>query len=54
MDIQSALINGGTDPASLGRVLNWVALLAFLGLCAFLFWDARRATPDKDAPEIHM
>ncbi len=54
VDVQSALINSGTDPASLGRVLNWVSLLAFLGLCAFLFWDARRAEADEDAPEIHM
>jgi hypothetical protein len=54
VDILSALINGGSDPASLGRVLNWVSLLAFLGLCAFLFWDARRAEADEDAPEIHM
>jgi uncharacterized oligopeptide transporter (OPT) family protein len=54
VDIQSRLINGGSDPAAVGRVFNWLGLLAFLLLCGFIFWDSRRAVVEEDAPEIHM
>ncbi len=58
IDIQSAVINAASDPAeaaiSIGRLFNWFGLIAFLLLCAFIFWDARRAEPDPDAPSIEM
>jgi len=54
IDIQSRLINSGSDPAGVGRMFNWFGLVAFLLLCAFIFWDSRRAIVEEDAPEIHM
>ena len=54
VDIQSRLINGGSRPERVGQMFNWLGLVAFLLLCAFMFWDSRRATVDEDAPEIHM
>jgi len=54
VDVQSYLINKGSSPASVGRIFNWLGLVAFLVLCAFIFWDSRRATVEEDAPEIHM
>lgn len=52
IDIPGHLINAGRDPESLARVLNWVGLLAFLLLCAFIFWDSRRASPEMGETEI--
>jgi len=46
LDIQGALIRAGRDPVEMGRMFNWIGPLAFLGLCAFIFWDSRRARPE--------
>jgi len=54
VDIQSRLINSGRGPEDMGRLFNWLGLVAFLGLCAFMFWDSHRATVEAGAPEIHM
>ena len=43
------------NPESLARVENWLGLILFLGLCAFVYFDCRRAKAEEDAgPEIHM
>ncbi|MFQ5429414.1 MAG: OPT family oligopeptide transporter [Phycisphaerae bacterium] len=51
LDIPAGLIAGSADPASsavsLGRMFNWFGLVAFLALCAFIFWDSRRAEPES-------
>ncbi|MCP4591419.1 MAG: OPT family oligopeptide transporter [bacterium] len=54
VDIQSRMINGGSDPESLGQMFNWFGMIAFLGLCGFIFWDSRRAKADAGGPDIHM
>jgi len=37
------------------RILNWAGLAVFVGLGAFLYWDARRASPEEGAgPAIAM
>ncbi len=51
VNVLSAMINGGSDPAELGRTFNWFGLIAFLALCAFIFWDSRRAK-EGDGPSI--
>lgn len=48
-DISGRMIDGGTNPESLARVENWLALLFFLGLCGFVYWDCCRAKPDDSA-----
>ncbi len=51
MDILGRLIRGSTDTGAaaveLGRMFNWFGAVAFLLLCAFIFWDSRRAKPEK-------
>lgn len=58
LDVFSAMVRDAADPEArareLGRTFNWIGLAAFLALCAFIFWDARRAKPEEGAPEIHM
>ena len=49
LDIRSGMINGGSDPAELGRTFNWIGPLAFLALCLFIFWDSRRARPEIES-----
>ena len=49
MDVLSALINGGSDPADLGRTFNWIGVVAFLVLCLFIFVDSRRARPEIES-----
>ena len=43
VDVPSAMIRGGADPATVGRWCNWLGLAAFLLLCLFIYWDSRRA-----------
>jgi OPT family oligopeptide transporter len=54
LDISGHLLDRGVSPDKLARVKNWLALVMFLLLCAFLFWDCMRAKPTGDEPEIHM
>jgi hypothetical protein len=58
LDVFSAMVRSAADPPvraeELGRTFNLIGLLAFLALCAYTFWDARRAKPEEGAPEIHM
>jgi hypothetical protein len=49
LDISGRMIDGGINPDSLARVQNWLALLVFLALCTFVFWDCCRAKPDESA-----
>ncbi len=48
LDIPARLIAAADDPAAaavgIGRMFNWFGLLAFLGLCGFIYWDSRKAT----------
>jgi uncharacterized oligopeptide transporter (OPT) family protein len=58
IDVFSAMVRESADPAAraaeLGRMFNWIGLAAFLALCVYTFWDARRAKPEEGAPTIHM
>jgi uncharacterized oligopeptide transporter (OPT) family protein len=45
LDIQGRLIRGGESPESVGRLFNWLGVVAFFVLCLFIFWDSRRAKP---------
>ena len=51
IDIRGIMIRAGEDASgtaqSLGRTFNWLGAVAFLALCAFIFWDSRRAKPEK-------
>ena len=47
IDVPSAAIRAGSDPAAVGRTCNWLGLVAFLLLCAFIYWDSRRAKPPR-------
>ncbi|MEE9473228.1 MAG: OPT/YSL family transporter [Acidimicrobiia bacterium] len=49
LDISGRMIDGGVSPDTLARVQNWLALLVFLALCTFVFWDCCRAKPDESA-----
>ncbi len=49
LDISGRMIDGGINPDTLARVQNWLALLVFLALCTFVFWDCCRAKPDESA-----
>jgi OPT family oligopeptide transporter len=46
IDIQAALIRGGQSPEEMGRLFNWLGVVAFLALCVFIWWDSRRAKPE--------
>lgn len=46
IDISGRLLDAGTDPGNLARIENWLALLLFLALCAFVYFDCRRAKPE--------
>ena len=46
LDIQSAMIRGGSNPEDLGRLFNWFGVVAFMLLCVFIYWDSRRAKPE--------
>jgi hypothetical protein len=50
LDILGGLIRGSANPeeaaVNLGRMFNWFGMIAFLLLCAFIFWDSRRAKPE--------
>jgi len=48
IDVMGAMIRGGKDPAEVGRLMNWLGVVAFLALCAFIWWDARRARPELE------
>ncbi len=58
------ILGGGADAVphdqvlgnaeSVGRAGNWLALVMFIVLCIFVYWDSCRVKPDADAPEIHM
>jgi hypothetical protein len=50
LDCSGRMIDGGTDPKQLARTQNWIGLVMFLLLCAFVYWDCRRAKPDNGAP----
>jgi OPT family oligopeptide transporter len=52
LDIQGAMIRSGSDPVDIGRLFNWFGLIAFLALCAFIFWDSRRAKPELGEGDI--
>jgi len=54
LDVTRRLIEGGVDPVALMRFENWLGLFAFLGLCAWMFWDCRRARADEGGPDINM
>ena len=54
LDAAGRMIDGGTDPEALTRVTNWLGLVMFLLLCAFVYWDCMRAKPSADEVEIHM
>ncbi|MHC4943255.1 MAG: OPT family oligopeptide transporter, partial [Planctomycetota bacterium] len=54
LDISKRLVDGGTNPESLARFGNWLGLFMFLGLCAYMFWDCRRARADDEGPDINM
>jgi putative OPT family oligopeptide transporter len=54
LDVSKRLIDGGTDPETLARFGNWLGLFMFLGLCAYMFWDCRRARADDGGPDINM
>jgi putative OPT family oligopeptide transporter len=44
LDIPAMLAGAqGSDPAAIGRTLNWLGLAAFLALCVSLYLGARRA-----------
>jgi putative OPT family oligopeptide transporter len=46
---------GAPNPAYIDGLGNWVGLLAFFGLAAFVYWDARRAKASEGAgPTIQM
>jgi hypothetical protein len=46
---------GAPNPAYLDGLGNWVGLLAFFGLAAFVYWDARRAQASEGAgPAIQL
>ncbi|GAB4371646.1 MAG: oligopeptide transporter, OPT family [Acidobacteriota bacterium] len=54
IDISRHLIDAGVDAAGLARVENWLGLLFFLGLCAFVYWDCRRASKElAEGGELH-
>jgi len=48
LDISGTLVDGGTDPAALARFGNLLGLVMFLLLCAFVYWDCRRAKPSEE------
>lgn len=55
IDVPSAMVRGGADPAAVGRTANWLGLAAFLLLCAFIYWDSRRAKgpePPREPPDL--
>ncbi|MBN2563749.1 MAG: OPT/YSL family transporter [Phycisphaerae bacterium] len=52
LDISGHLLDGGTDPAALARVENWLGLILFLALCVFVYFDCRRAKPELGEGEL--
>ena len=47
IDIQGWMLAAGMAPEAIARLTNWLGLLFFLGLCAFVYWDSRRAKPPE-------
>jgi len=42
------LMNSGMSPEAVIRLGNWLGVIFFLGLCAFVYWDSCRAKAEKD------
>jgi len=51
LNIQSMLINGGSDPEGVGRLFNWFGMGAFLLLCVFIFFYSRSAKAEEGGIE---
>ena len=49
-----AAVSNVDNAAGMARMFNWFGMAAFLGLCAFIYIDSRRAKVEEGAPEIHM
>lgn len=54
LDIAGHLVSAGVNPESFARFANVLGLVMFLGLCAYMFWDCRRAKADDSGPDINM
>ena len=54
LDMSGRMLDGGMDPATLARTQNWLGLILFLGLCAFIYFDCRRAKAElAEGGELH-
>jgi len=52
MDVSGRMVAAGFDPETLARAQNWIGLILFLALCAFVFFDCRRAKRELGEGEL--
>ncbi len=49
INVSGWLMNSGMSPESVIRLMNWLGLIFFIGICAFVYFDARRAKAPKQS-----
>ncbi len=54
IDLSRRFVENGVDPEWLARFSNWLGLVMFMGLCAYMFWDCCKARADDTGPDINM
>jgi len=52
LDVSGRMVDSGVDPQYLARTQNWLGAVLFLALCAFVYFDCRRAKAELGDSEL--